>query len=142
MNYEYEIKEELFDLADEVMREREDLEPLLYSNARICFITSTEYKKSKTKRVFADARLVKGVWTAFCPYDFIITFYDRNTSLLNNEQIKILMWHELKHCGVTEDGRYYLIPHDIEDFSTIIDECGYDWANTKQVGGEAELDED
>ena len=120
----------------------EDLQPLLHSNARLCFLTSTEYKKRNFKRVFADTRLVKGVWTAFCPYDFIITFYERNTSLLSYEQIKILMWHELKHCGVTADGKYFLIPHDIEDFSEIIEKHGHKWANSKQVGGETELDED
>lgn len=140
MKHYYEIDEGLYNLALEVLEEREDLKPLAESGARICFLTSTEYKKTKRKIVFADTRIVKGVWTAFVPYDFIITFYIRHITQLDNEQLKILMWHELKHCGVTSGEQFYIEPHDIEDFNKIIEEYGHRWADQRQVGGEAELD--
>ena len=117
------------DLAAEVMNQRKDLQPLLESGANIGFIESTERKKSNGKVVFADTRLVSGIWTAFCHYDFIITFYIPHVDLLDVEQEKILMWHELKHCGVKENGKLYIVPHDIEDFRTIIEKHGLDWAN-------------
>ena len=142
MKNEYEIDNDLSILAKEVIKEREDLLPIEQSGMRICFITSTEWKRSNGKLVFADTRIVKGVWTAFVPYDFIITFDTRNVNLLDEQQIRILMWHELKHCGVSPTGQYYVVPHDIEDFSDIIDKYGHNWANSKQVGGETELDED
>ena len=117
------------DLAYEVMKQREDLKPLLESGAEIGFIESTERKKSNGKIVFADTRLVKGVWTAFCPYNFLITFYIPNVMLLDEKQIEILMWHELKHCGIKSNGTFYIVPHDIEDFKLIIKNQGLEWAS-------------
>lgn len=140
MKQSYEIDDTLATLAKEILAEREDLAQIIFSGMKIGFLTSTEWKRSKGKLVFADTRIVKGVWTAFVPYNFIITFYTRNVNLLNEEQKRILMWHELKHCGVAPNGEYYVVPHDIEDFSDIIEKYGHKWANSIQVGGEAELD--
>ena len=58
--------------------------------------------------------------------------------MLDEEQKRILMWHELKHCGVDGKGNTYVIPHDIEDFKEIIEKHGMDWAERKQVGGDIE----
>ena len=140
MRNEYEEKEELYELAAEVLKEKQDLFMIAQSGARIGFLTSTEYKKKNGRITLADTRVVKGVWTHFVPYDFIITFYIRHTDLLSNEQLKILMWHELKHCGVQPNGTFYAIPHDIEDFGVILDKHGLNWANIEQVGGEVELE--
>lgn len=138
MRNEYEEREELYDLATEVLKEKEDLFAIAHSGARIGFLTSTEYKSKSGIITFADTRAVKGVWTYYVPYDFIITFYIRYTDLLSKEQLKILMWHELKHCGVKPNGVFYLIPHDVQDFSDILDKHGHKWANIEQVGGDFE----
>ena len=116
------------DLMYRVMEQREDLKRLFESGAEIGFVESLERKKSNGKIVFADTRLVSGVWTAFCPYNFIITLYIPNVALLDEKQLEILMWHELKHCGVKDNGTAYIVPHDIEDFKIIIEKCGLDWS--------------
>ncbi|OZV10781.1 hypothetical protein CIW83_18350 [Tissierella sp. P1] len=67
-------------------------------------------------------------YKAYLPYDFIITFYENNTGFLNDNQLKILMYHELKHIGIGERG-LKINPHDIEDFSDILDKYGLDWNN-------------
>jgi len=36
------------------------------------------------------------------------------------------MRHELKHIGI-KDGRFFIVPHDVEDFSDIIEEHGMSW---------------
>lgn len=114
-----------FDLMCEVIQEKEDLHHLVGIEEKICFLESDKREMS-SGLVFADTRLVKGVWTAFCNYYFIITFYLPNTELLNEDQFRILMWHELKHCGIKASGTY-LVPHSVQDFAIIIKECGIDW---------------
>ena len=143
MKHTYEVSTELEQLAIEVIKEKKDnLIPIIISGMKIVYVESNERKKSRGGLVFVDTRVVKGVYRAFIPYDFIITFYLPHTMLLDENQMRILMWHELKHCGITPTGEYCVIPHDIEDFSDIIDIHGHKWANMQQVGGEPELDED
>ena len=50
---------------------------------------------------------------------------------MTEEQIRILIFHELLHIGieVDDDGEehYSCVPHDLEDFKQIIDRFGTDW---------------
>ncbi|MBR2528824.1 MAG: hypothetical protein IKE58_10195 [Blautia sp.] len=46
-------------------------------------------------------------------------------------EVHILLYHELLHVGVNERSGemvYVVNPHDVEDFRTIIDRYGIDWA--------------
>ncbi len=92
---------------------------------KIGYVVSQE-KKSGEKITYADCRKVTDVYKAYLPYDFIITFYERNTGFLNENQLKILMYHELRHIGIGEKG-LKIVPHDIEDFSDILTKYGLDW---------------
>lgn len=94
-------------------------------NIKIGYVISQE-KKSGKKIVYADCRKLQEVYKAYLPFDYIITFYECNTGMLNENQLKILMLHELKHIGMGERG-LTLVPHDIEDFSIILDKYGLDW---------------
>lgn len=94
-------------------------------NIKIGYVISHE-KKGGEKTVYADCRKVAEVYRAYLPYDFVITFYERNTATLNENQIKILMFHELQHIGMGVRG-LKVVPHDIEDFSNILDKYGMDW---------------
>lgn len=49
---------------------------------------------------------------------------------MDKEQLEILMWHELKHCGI-DDEKPYIVPHDLEDFKEIVDIYGPYWAEPK-----------
>ena len=93
--------------------------------------------KDKTKDdriIFAECHKVKPLFQAFIPYDFIIVFYEPNTMLMDDLQREILMYHELLHVGMKDSGELKLNPHDIEDFSIILDQYGLDW-NMVEGGG-------
>ena len=94
-------------------------------NIKIGYVISHESKNGE-KIVFADCRRVQEVFKAYLPYDFIITFYSRNTAFLDDNQQKILMLHELRHITLGEKG-LKLRPHDIEDFKEILEKYGLDW---------------
>lgn len=94
-------------------------------NIKIGYVVSQE-RKSGEKITYADCRKVQEVFKAYLPFDFIITFYERNTGFLNENQQKVLMLHELRHITMGEKG-LKLRTHDIEDFSNILDKYGLDW---------------
>lgn len=94
-------------------------------NIKIGYVISQERKSGK-KIVYADCRKVQEVFRAYLPFDFIITFYAQNTGHLNDSQINVLMLHELRHIGMGERG-LTIVPHDIEDFSSILSKYGLDW---------------
>ncbi len=94
-------------------------------NVKIGYVVSQEHKSGE-KITYADCRKVQDVFRAYLPFDFIITFYEQNTGMLNENQLKVLMLHELRHITMGERG-LKLRPHDIEDFKDILETYGLDW---------------
>jgi len=114
-------------IAEAAERDPLDLFPLRTSNLRIGFQYCSQEKMNKGKIVFADCEKVKEKFKEFMPYDFIITFYQPNTDGLSEEAMKRLMYHELHHIGITPDGAFNIVPHNLEDFRECIDRWGIDW---------------
>ena len=83
-------------------------------------------KKKDGKIVAADCRKVTSAYTAYLPFDFVVTFYEPNMSYMTDNQRKVLMLHELKHIGVGPKG-LRIEPHDIEDFDSILTRYGLRW---------------
>jgi hypothetical protein len=102
-----------------------ELQVIKEYNIKIGYVVSQE-NPGGTKIKYADCRKLKWTYKAFLPFDFLITFYERNTELLNENQKKILMLHELKHVGVGEKG-LKLEEHDTEDFANILERYGIKW---------------
>lgn len=123
---DYEVADDLRELADRVIEARPELSIIRDFDIKVAYVRSYESKTSKGKQINAECRLVNGVYTAFLPYDFIITFYEPNMYYMTEKQQKILMLHELKHIGIGERG-YRIENHDIEDFKDILLEYGMDW---------------
>lgn len=101
------------------------------ADVRIVWLESDKEKKKERKTVFAECIKVQEKYEWCCPYDFMIVVYEPNVALFSEKQIEILLEHELKHVGVSDDGieaSYYVVPHDIEEFREIIDKYGIDWA--------------
>jgi hypothetical protein len=96
------------------------------ASARVGYVVSHE-NKSGEKIVYGDCRKIKEVYKAYLPYDFIITFYDCHTNMLNENQMKVLMLHELGHIEYGTRG-WKLRPHDVEDFKQILRKYGLDWS--------------
>lgn len=112
-------------LADKIIHRFPEFSFIKEWNIKIGYVISQERKQGK-KIIYADCRKVQEVFRAYLPFDFIITFYEQNTGMLNENQIKVLMLHELRHIGMGERG-LTIVPHDIEDFSDILSKYGLDW---------------
>jgi len=120
-----EPSKDLRKLADQIIERFPELSIIPEYDIRVGYVLSQE-KPAGTKVKYADCRKVKLNYQAWLPFDFIITFYEPNTELLNENQRKILMLHELKHIGIGEKG-LKLEEHDREDFASILKRYGIDW---------------
>jgi len=106
----------------------EELFPEL-QNVRIAWLASDKEKQSKGKIVFAECAKVPEKFDWCCPYDFTITVFEPNVEKFSEDQIKILLEHELMHVGV--DGECLFVrPHDTDEFIDIIRKYGIDWQLT------------
>lgn len=132
----YEVAEELERLAVETIMNSEILKEhnasLTTQFPRIAYLWSdSEKRNSKTGKVtYADTSKQSEKQSVVSGTDFIITFYRPNCEALSEEQMKILMEHELMHIGITADGDFFINPHDLEDFTPIVEKYGVDWAKT------------
>jgi hypothetical protein len=130
-----QIREEYAELAAEVISENAGLfDDIKKSNATIIYLGSDYAKTSKGKAVLGECEKVanKNKWAIPC--DFTITVYEPNCLGMTRDQMKILLFHELLHVGIKyeDDGseKYYIRPHDYEDFKIVIDRYGTDWSKT------------
>lgn len=120
------------EVAEKLMKSEPELAYIAESGARIVFLSSDLERKGGTKTVFGCCEKVADKYKWGIPYDFTITIYEPNVELFSEEQLRILLFHELLHVGAAEnkDGGYSFScrPHDLEDFKLIIDKFGTDWA--------------
>ena len=123
-----EISDHYTELAREVIEEHEELFDLMLGDVTIVYLSSTHKKRSKGKIVLGQCEKVadKNKWAIPC--DFTITLFDRNMEGASDECVKKVLFHELLHVGVDEDGFKYVRPHDLEDFKAVVDKYGVNWA--------------
>lgn len=126
------INEHYAEIAAQIIEEEDSLVDIANSHATIVYLSSDRECKSKDKVTYAVCEKVadKNKWAI--PADFTITVYDPNVVGFTEDQIRILLFHELLHVGIefTEDGqeKYSIKPHDYEDFKIITDRYGTDWS--------------
>ncbi len=130
------INENYRQIAEELIKNEPALKSIKDSRVRIIYLESDSSKKAGgDKLVHGECEKVapKNQWAIHA--DFTITLYVQNNIGLSEEQIKILLFHELLHIGVEikEDGDelYSTVPHDLEDFKYIIDRFGTTWCGIK-----------
>ena len=117
------------DMAHELISEREELAGLRDADIQIICLSSDHAKKSKDKKVFGQCEKIADKYKWGIPCDFTITIFEPNIIGFSEDQLRILLFHELLHVGYDlEEDRKYIKPHDLEDFKIIIDEFGTDWA--------------
>lgn len=129
-----EINERYAEIASEIIQEEDSLLPIRYSDARIVYLSSDKEKKSKGRTVFGQCEKIPDKYKWAIPADFTITVYEPNVITFSDEQLRILLLHELLHIGIdADDGdeKYSVHPHDIEEFRSIIDRFGLDWQATE-----------
>lgn len=125
-----EVNEDYVEIAYRLIKTKPALEYIKDSAVSVICLSSNEIKKRNRKIVYGDCVKVSDRYKWCCPYDFMITIYDVNCLLFTEEQKEILIYHELQHIGIDNEGNepvYYLNPHDLEEFNTIIEEYGLDW---------------
>ena len=127
----YEFSPEYEELGLAVINAMPELWPVADSGVRIGFLRSFKEKKKGRKRVLGECIMLPELYSSLLHYDFFIVIYELNAAGLTMNQKKILMWHELKHVGISEkDGEpvYIVNPHDLEEFDTIMDRAGLRWS--------------
>lgn len=140
---DYEVADDLRELGEKVIRAMPELHIIHDFDIRVGYVRSYEAKQGKGKMIFADCRKVNGTYTAYLPFDFIVTFYEPNVYHMTENQKKILMLHELKHIGIGEKG-FKIENHDVEDFVDILYRFGIEWNGFNQevpdilAGGDSE----
>ena len=105
-------------------------EPIRDSGVRIAYLSSYEEKRKNGREILGECVLVKEQYKWCVPYDFMIIIYEPNCFDLNRKQKRILIMHELMHVGVDPDGddiKFKIVPHDVEEFWTIINRYGLTW---------------
>ena len=119
-------------IARRLIREKDDLAELRDSGCKVAYLSSQEEKTTGkgTRLIFGECKLVPDNLQWICPYHILIIIYEQNCAYFTEHQLEVLIWHELKHIGISPDGadeQYYIIPHDYEEFKAIIDAEGLDW---------------
>lgn len=120
-----EIAQKLIDTAPE-------LAYIKNSQVRIVYLVSNQAKKTGAKVVHGECEKIPAKYRWAIPADFSITLFAPNNEHMSAKQFEILLFHELLHIGIepADDGgeTYSIVPHDLEDFKTIIDKYGTDWS--------------
>ena len=114
---------------------------LLESDVKIAYLSSQKEKTKNHKIIFAECHKVEEKYSWCCKYDFFIVVYEPNIADFTEKQIEILIRHELHHVGIeyTDLGlKYYIVPHDVEEFWKIINDHGLDWSEVNAERGQPE----
>ena len=126
-----EMNEQYSEIAHNLIQTEPLLDVIRQSEATIIYLSSDKEKKSKGRTVFGECEKIPDKYKWSIPADFTITIYEPNIVGFTDNQIRILLFHELLHVGIDfrNDGSeaYSVRPHDIEEFRTIIDRYGIDW---------------
>ena len=126
------INEHYAEIGRELIESEEALVDIANSTATIIYLSSEHKKTSSGKVVKAECEKISDKYKCGIPCDFTITVFEPNCEGMTEEQMRILLFHELLHIKVEfrDDGTesFGINPHDLEDFKEIIDRYGTDWS--------------
>ena len=91
-------------MAEKVIAEHHDLKWIPKIGVKVGFLESDRQKKKSGRLVLGECILVKDLYRCFIPYDFLIVIYAPNVIGMTKEQMKILLYHEMLHIGISDDG--------------------------------------
>lgn len=126
------INERYAEIGAQLIAEEECLVDIANSQATIIYLSSEHKKSGSGKIIHAECEKVSEKYKWGIPCDFTITVFEPNVEGFTEEQMRILILHELLHIKIefNEDGTetYGINPHDLEDFKMIIDRYGTEWS--------------
>ena len=127
------INKEYAEIAAERLKTEPSLREIRDSEVTIIYLSSEHEKKENGKIVGAQCEKIPQKYKWAIPCDFTITVFEPNVERFTEEQMRILLFHELLHVGIDRDGNeetYRIIPHDVEDFKEILERYGIGWSDT------------
>ena len=131
MDEHREINEHYAEIAKDLIEKEPLLEYIRQSDVTIVYLSSDKPKQSKGKSVCGECERINPKYKWAIPCDFTITIFDPNVITFSEDQLRILIFHELLHVKIElgDDGEeaYSINPHDVEEFREIIDRYGIDW---------------
>jgi hypothetical protein len=131
------INEEYTAIGNDLIQTEDALQHIRNSNVQIIYLSSEHKKTGSHKIIHAQCEKVAEKYKWGIPCDFTITVFEPNVVDFTDEQIRILIFHELLHIGieVDDDGEehYSCVPHDLEDFKLIIDRFGTEWDKVEEL---------
>ena len=129
------INEHYAEIGNDLIQTEDALADIANSQATIIYLSSEHKKVASGKKVLGQCEKVADKYKWGIPCDFTITVFEPNVEGMTEEQLRILLFHELLHVGIEfmPDGseRYSVIEHDLEDFKLIIDRYGTDWSKNE-----------
>lgn len=130
------INEHYAEIGMELIQNEETFANIKISNATIVFLSSQHKKNSNGRPVLGQCERIQEKYKWGIPCDFTITLFEPNLEGMTEEQIKIVIFHELLHVGIRfeADGSesYFIEPHDLEDFKIVIDKFGTNWSEKNE----------
>ena len=117
-------------IAKTLISKEPNLKYIAEGTVRIGYLSSDSEKTSNGRIIYGQCEKVPDKWKWSVPYDFVITVFEPNVETFTLKQIRILVFHELLHVGIEYDGneeKYFVVPHDVEDFKVILERYGMDW---------------
>ena len=125
-----QVNDKYTTIAEDLISYEPELAEIRESDVTIMYLSSDSEKKKAGKLVCGQCEKVPDKYKWAVPCDFTITLFEPNIERFTDEQIKILLYHELLHVGIIRDGNeetYFCRPHDIEEFEDIISRYGLKW---------------
>ena len=126
------ISQEYTEIGNELIQTEAVLQDIRESAVQIIYLASEHEKKQGGKVVCGQCEKVPEKYRWVVPCDFTVTVFQPNVERFTDEQIRILILHELLHIGIAKDGNeeiYSIRPHDVEDFEEVISRYGMRWAD-------------
>lgn len=130
------LNEHFRKIAEELIDQEPELFQLKRSKARIAYLESDAPKKSGDFATLGECEKVQSKNQWAMAYDYTITVYTKNTEHMDQDQLRVLIFHELLHIEILYDPEtggetYGIRKHDLQDFKTVVDRYGVDWAGDK-----------
>lgn len=130
------INEHYAEIGMDLIQTEDALVDIANSQATIIYLSSEHKKVASGKKVLGQCEKVADKYKWGIPCDFTITVFEPNVEGMTEEQLRMLIFHELLHVGIeyNADGTetYSVKPHDLEDFKLIIDRFGTDWSKVDE----------
>ena len=130
------INEHYAEIGMDLIQTEDALVDIANSQATIIYLSSEHKKVASGKKILGQCEKVADKYKWGIPCDFTITVFEPNVEGMTEEQLRMLIFHELLHVGIeyNADGTetYSVRPHDLEDFKLIIDRFGTDWSKVDE----------